>query len=53
VNYWNLIIQIVSEISIDDMVVFAGDVNVYVGRINRGYAGVDGRFGYGVRNTSG
>jgi len=43
--------QIVSEISVDEMVVFAGDMNGHVGRSNTGYAGVHGGFGYGVRNA--
>ena len=36
-SFLNLIFQIVSEISMDEVVVFTGDMNGHVGRINTGY----------------
>ena len=52
-NFCNFIFQIVSEISVYEMVVSASNMNGYVGRINIGYAGVHGGFGYGIRNADG
>jgi len=41
------------KILVDEMVVFAGDMNSHVGKINTGYTSVHGGFGYGIRNNDG
>ena len=43
----------VSSISQNEMVVFAGDVNGHIGSSNVGYDLTHGGFGYGSRNADG
>ena len=48
-NIWCAVFQIVSNVSLDEVVVFADDTNCQVGRINTGFTNVRGGFGYGNR----
>ncbi|KAK3869698.1 hypothetical protein Pcinc_024991 [Petrolisthes cinctipes] len=43
----------ISEVSRGDIVIVAGDMNVYIGRDNGGYEEVMGRYGIGQRNEEG
>jgi len=45
--------HLVSCIPQNEMVVFAGDMNGYIGSSNVGYDGTHSGFGYGSRNTDG
>jgi len=49
-NVWNLEFQIVSSISLGELVVTAGDINDHVGQ---SIQDMHGGFGYGIRNTEG
>ena len=48
-NFWCSVFQIVSNVWLDEVVVFADDTNCHVGRINAGFTNVRGGFGYGYR----
>jgi len=48
-RFWNEVFHLVSCIPQNEMVVFAGDMNGYIGSSNVGYDGTHGGFGYGSR----
>ena len=52
-RFWNEVFYLVSCIPLNDMVVFAGDMNGHVRSSNVGYDGTHGGFGYGSVNADG
>ena len=52
-RFWNEMFHLVSCIPQSEMVVFAGDMNGYIGCSNVGYDGTHGGFGYGSRKADG
>ena len=48
-RFWNEVFHLVSCIPQNEMVVFAGDMNGYIGRINVGYDGTHGGLGTALR----
>jgi len=52
-NFWNELLQLVSCIPQNEMVVLAGDMNGHVGSNSVGYDGMHGGHGFGDRNADG
>ena len=50
-RFWKEVFHLVSSISQNEMVVFAGDMNGHIRSSNVGYDGTHGGFGYGCRNA--
>ena len=52
-SFWDDVFHVVSCISQNEMVIFAGDINGHIGSSNVDYDGSHGGFWYGSRNTDG
>ncbi|GKB39878.1 putative ribonuclease H-like domain-containing protein [Tanacetum coccineum] len=51
--FWDSLDEVLRESPTDQRLILGGDLNGHIGATTKGYSGVHGGFGYGVRNEEG